>query len=143
MVSVKFGARVTMRFTSAGMVTRRPVASVTTRAIPGAAENLSWRGGVIASVTCAVASNIANTNTNATAHHRFFRLRRNQVSNKKASRKERGLSPHPLSRRVSASTGSGRYPDFRPSLPDELSNPFCYQFKKTVVKQESQALPLR
>src|ERR1700680_615811 len=35
------------------------------------------------------------------------------MGNKKASRKERGLSPHPLSRRVSASTDSGSCPDFR------------------------------
>ena len=33
--------------------------------------------------------------------------------NKKASRIERGVSPHSFSRRVSASTSSGRFPDFR------------------------------
>src|SRR5271170_1639026 len=34
--------------------------------------------------------------------------------NKKASRIERGVSPHSLARRVSASTSSGRFPDFQP-----------------------------
>ena len=33
--------------------------------------------------------------------------------NKKASRIERGISPHSFSRRVSASTSSGRFPDFQ------------------------------